>query len=178
MIEFNVLAMKVETDNIHAIFLLKKNIQVDIIKTILEYPLMAVPDTLKEWKVAITSVGQGYESTESRHDYKIGIGTIFGGQGAPMDIGKAQDSFDKNGRPRCFNCNTYRHIVRECRKPKKEKETRKCYKCDKVGHLAKDCRSKQKMKIRRNQEELDELDKEEDDKKKDFVKGSELLWGT
>ena len=29
------------------------------------------------------------------------------------------------------------------------------------------------MKIRRNQEELDELDKEEDNKKKGFVKDSE-----
>jgi len=45
-------------------------------------------------------------------------------------------------------------MVRKCRKPKKEKETRKCYKCDKVGHLAKDCRSKQKIKIKRNQEEF------------------------
>jgi len=65
MIEFEALAMKAETDNIHAIFLLKKNIQADIIKTILEYPPMATSDTLKEWKVAITSVGQGYKSTES-----------------------------------------------------------------------------------------------------------------
>ena len=88
MIEFNVLAMKVETDDMHAIFLLKKNIQADIIKTILEYPPIVVPDTLKEWKVAITSVGQGYKSTESQHDYKTGTGTIFGGQEASMDIGK------------------------------------------------------------------------------------------
>jgi len=50
--------------------------------------------------------------------------------------------------------------VKECRKFKKEKETRKCYKCDKVGHLAKDYRSKQKMKIKRNQEESDKSDKE------------------
>ena len=89
-----------------------------------------------------------------------------------MDIGKAQDNFDENGRPRCFNCNAYRHMVREYRKSKKEKETRKCYKYDKVGHLAKDCRSKQKMKIRRNQEETDESDKE-DDKEEGFVEGSE-----
>jgi len=59
-----------------------------------------------------------------------------------MDVGKAQDSFDENKRPRCFNCNAYGHMVRECRKPKKKKKTRKCFKCDKVGHLAKDCRSK------------------------------------
>ena len=65
MIEFEALAMKAETDNMHIIFLLKKNIRADIIKTILEYPPMAAPDMLKEWKVAITSVGQEYESTES-----------------------------------------------------------------------------------------------------------------
>ena len=64
-------------------------------------------------------------------------------------------------------------MVKECRKLKKDKETRKYYKCDKVGHIAKDCRSKQKMKIRRNQEESDKLDKEEDNKKKSFVKGLE-----
>jgi len=172
MIEFKTLDIKAETDNMHAIFLLKKNVQADIIKTILKYPLMAVPNTLKEWKVEIISVGQGYESTESQHDYKTSTGTTFGGREAPMDIGKSQDSFDKNRKPRCFNCNIYRHMVKECRKPKKDKETRKCYKCNKVGHIAKDCRSKQLMKIRRNQEETDEADKE-DDKEEGFVKGSE-----
>jgi len=65
MIRFDVLAIKAETDDIHAIFLLKKNIQADIIKTILGYLPMVAPDTLKEWKVAITLVGQGYESMES-----------------------------------------------------------------------------------------------------------------
>ena len=57
--------MKAETDDMHAIFLLKKNVRADIIKTILGYPLMTAPDTLKEWKVAITLVEQKYESMES-----------------------------------------------------------------------------------------------------------------
>ena len=65
MIEFEASAMKAETNNMHIIFLLKKNIQADIIKTILEYSPIAALDMLKEWKVAITSVGQEYESTES-----------------------------------------------------------------------------------------------------------------
>jgi len=65
MIEFEVLAMKTKTDNMYAIFLLKKNIRTDIIKTILEYLPIAVPETLKEWKVVITSVGQEYEFMES-----------------------------------------------------------------------------------------------------------------
>jgi len=64
MIEFEALAMKADIDELHTIFLLKKNVRHDIIKMILGYPLIAMPKTLKEWKVAITSVGQGYESTE------------------------------------------------------------------------------------------------------------------
>jgi len=59
IIEFEALAMKAETDELYAIFLLKKNVRQDIIKTILGYPPIAISETLKEWKVAITSVGQG-----------------------------------------------------------------------------------------------------------------------
>ena len=64
MIEFEALAMKADTDDLHTIFLLKKNVRHDIIKTILGYPPIAMPDILKEWKVAITSVEQGFESIE------------------------------------------------------------------------------------------------------------------
>ena len=64
MIEFKILAMKTNTDELYTIFLLKKNVQVDIIKTILGYSLIVAPGILKEQKVAITSVGQGYESTK------------------------------------------------------------------------------------------------------------------
>jgi len=48
MIEFNVLAMKADTDKLHAIFPLKKNIQQDIIKTILGYLPIAAPESLKK----------------------------------------------------------------------------------------------------------------------------------
>jgi len=83
---------------------------------------------------------------------------IFGGQETLMDIGKSRDNFDKDKKPKCFNCNIYGHLAKECRRPKKDKEMRKCYKYDKVGYLAKDCRSEQKMKIRRNQEDSDKED--------------------
>jgi len=79
MIEFDTLAMKADTDELHTIFLSKKNVQHNIIKTVLGYPLIVMLETLKKWKVAITSVGQGYKSTEGHHDYKISIGTIYGG---------------------------------------------------------------------------------------------------
>ena len=65
MIKFEALAMKTETDDLYTIFLLKKNVQIDIIKIMLGYLLMAALETLKEWKTVIISVGQGYESTES-----------------------------------------------------------------------------------------------------------------
>ena len=48
MIEFKVLVMKANTNELHTIFLLKKNIQADIIKTILGYPLIVTPETLKK----------------------------------------------------------------------------------------------------------------------------------
>jgi len=48
MIEFNTLAMKADTNELHAIFILKKNARQDIIKTILEYLPIAMPELLKE----------------------------------------------------------------------------------------------------------------------------------
>ena len=61
--------MKADTNKLHTIFLLKKNVQADIIKTILEYLPITTPETFKKWKVAITSVGQEYKSMEEHHDY-------------------------------------------------------------------------------------------------------------
>jgi len=104
-----------------------------------------MPETLKEWKVAITSVGQGYESTKGRHDYKTSTRTTYGGRGQPMDIGKSNDNF-KDGKPKCLNCNKYRHMAKEYQAEKKERETRMCFKCNKKGHIAKDCKGKQIMK--------------------------------
>ena len=53
--------------------------QPDIIKIILRYLPIAVPETLKEWKVVIILVGQRYQSTEKQHDYKIGTRTTYRG---------------------------------------------------------------------------------------------------
>ena len=69
MIKFEALAMKAEINELYVIFLLKKNVWMDIIKIILRYPLIVVPETLKKWKIVITSVGQGYEFIEERQDY-------------------------------------------------------------------------------------------------------------
>ena len=155
IIEFEALAMKADTDELYAIFLLKKNAWHDIIKTILGYPPIAIPETLKEWKVVITSVRQGYESTEGQHDYKTSTRTTYRGRGQPIDIGKSNENF-KDGKPKCFNCNKYSHMAKECRSEKKEWETRTCFKCNKKGHIAKDCKGKQSMKKRKVQEEMDD----------------------
>ena len=48
MIKFKALTIQADTDELHTIFLLKKNVQQDIIKTILGYPPIAAPETLKE----------------------------------------------------------------------------------------------------------------------------------
>jgi len=169
IIEFEALAMKADTNELHAIFLLKKNVRHNIIKTILGYPPIAMPKTLKEWKVAITSVGQGYKSTEGQQDYKTSTGTTYGGRGQPMDIGKSNDNF-KDEKPKCFNCNKYGHMAKECRLEKKEQETRTCFKCDKKGHIAKDCKRKQIMKKRKIQEKLED----EDNKKEEQGFGEDL----
>jgi len=45
--------------------------------------------------------------------------TTYGGQGQPMDIGKSNDNF-KDGKPKCFNYNKYRHMVKEYQLKKKK----------------------------------------------------------
>ena len=59
------------------------------------------------------SVEQGYESTEGSHDYKTSTRTMDGGREQPMDIGKFNKNF-KDGKPKCFNCNKYGHMTKEC----------------------------------------------------------------
>ena len=77
------------------------------------YPPIVAPETLKEWKVAITLVGQEYEFTKGRNNYKTSIGIMYRGQGQPMDIEKSSKNY-KDGKPKYFNCNKYRHIVKKC----------------------------------------------------------------
>ena len=86
-----------------------------------------------------------------------------------MDIGKSNNNF-KDGKPKYFNCNKYRHMAKECQAEKKERETRTCFKCNKKGHIAKDCKGKQIIKKRKVQEESDD----EDNKKEEQGFGKDL----
>ena len=145
MIEFEALMMKADTDELHTIFLLKKNVQQDIIMTILRYLPITALEMLKKWKVAITSVGQEYKSTEERNNYKTSIGIIYGGQGQPIDIRKFNENF-KDGKPKYFNCNKYGYMAKEYQSKKKERETRKYFKYDEERYIAKNCKRKQSIK--------------------------------
>ena len=40
-----------------------------------------------------------------------------------MDIRKTKENFNKDRKPKCFNCEIYRYITKDCQKPKKEKNT-------------------------------------------------------
>ena len=65
IIKFEALAIKAKTSDMHTIFLLKKNVRTDIIKIILGYSLMVASEMLREWKMTIILVGQGYKFTKS-----------------------------------------------------------------------------------------------------------------
>ena len=65
IIKSEVLVMKTKIDNMHTIFLLKKNVKTDSIKTILGYLPMTVLEILREQKMANISVGQEYKSMKS-----------------------------------------------------------------------------------------------------------------
>ena len=90
-----------------------------------------------------------------------------------MDIGKFKDNYNKNRKPKCFNCNVYRHMAKDCQKPEKEKETRKWYRYNKIGYLVKDYRLEKRMKNWSIQKDSDNKDKENNNKEEGFVKGLE-----
>jgi len=49
--------------------------------------------------VAITSVGQGYKSTESQYDYRSETEIIYRGREIFMEIVKSKDNYNKDGKP-------------------------------------------------------------------------------
>jgi len=79
----------------------------------------------------------------------------YGGRDIPVDIGKARDNFDKDGKPKYFNYNTYGHMAKDYQKLKKEQDTKKYYKYNKLRYIAKDCQSGQKINSCSIQEKLD-----------------------
>ena len=35
-----------------------------------------------------------------------------------MNIGKTKENFNKDGKPKCFNCKIYEHMAKDCQRPK------------------------------------------------------------
>ncbi|XP_006454866.1 hypothetical protein AGABI2DRAFT_140700 [Agaricus bisporus var. bisporus H97] len=85
LVEFNLLKNKVGTDDQHAVFLLKKNVRKDIIRTILSFPPTNLPTNLAEWTKVIKSVGIGAE-TMHMFDKHTSSGVTYGGSSQPMEI--------------------------------------------------------------------------------------------
>ena len=71
---------------IYAIFLLKKNVRSNIIKTILKYLLIIALIKLKSCKANIILVKQKYKSTKDKQDYKTGLGITYRGKGLFINI--------------------------------------------------------------------------------------------
>jgi hypothetical protein len=172
LIEFHVLKTTSKTDDAHAIFLLKKNIRQDIIKTILSYPPAAIPDTLTEWLEAIKSIRMGYKVNKMRKNIRTKSGITYGGSGLPMEIGKRKFLWNDKGEPKCYKCESYGHMGKNC--PNKKSSNVKCYRCRKFGHMSKSCWSKG-PKVRMMNEETGNLEpiKEEAKPNQGFSKGSE-----
>lgn len=120
MIEFEALAIKAEIDDIYAIFLLKKNVRSNIIKTILGYLPIVALIKLKSYKANIILVRQKYKSIKYKQDYKTELEITYKERELFIDIQKA--NYNKEEKLRYFNCNIYRHITNNSKKSKKERE--------------------------------------------------------
>ena len=81
--------------------------------------------------MAITLVEQEFKSIENRQDYRTGTGMTYEEIDISMDIGKA-----KVFQLQCI----WIYIAKDCRKPKREQDTRKYYKYNKIGHTTKNCK--------------------------------------
>ena len=65
IIKFTALVNLSKMHNDHAIFLLKKHVNKEIIRTIMGFPPPLIPTNLNEWVANITSVGKGFKVTDS-----------------------------------------------------------------------------------------------------------------
>jgi hypothetical protein len=171
IIQFGVLKEMSKVDNQHAIFLLKQHVKHDIIRIIMGYPPVAIPSDLKEWIKAILSVGKGQEATQTCHDILTPTGVIYGGKGQPMEIGRKRLEWSKDRTLKCYRCDQYSHIGKECLK--KPQGGTKCYECGRFGHVAKDCQSKGKtqFKVKVRSMTNEETTTMIDETKEDFLEG-------
>jgi hypothetical protein len=107
-----------------------------------------------------------------RKDIRTESGITYGGSGLPMEIGKRKFLWNDKGEPKCYKCESYGHMGKNC--PNKKSSNIKCYRCRKFGHMSKSCWSKG-PKVRMMNEEAGNLKMIEEEAKPNqgFSKGSE-----
>ena len=174
----------------------------EILEVIYKAPIL--PSGYDQWKESILNIGRNKEifreRMKTRHatvgngDRKTGSGIIHGGRGLPMEIDAQSPNWSTDGKPKCFNCNKYGHIGKDCKEPKKKRfgtsggqkkfgtptsggtKDFECFKCGIKGHYAKNCRKpkKDKGKQRAVETNSDADDKmEESEEEQGFPKGSD-----
>ena len=162
-----------------------------------------LPSGYKQWKEAVLTLGRNQEVFEgrmrSRHvaagngDRKTPRGVTHDGRGLPMEIDAQSPNWSNDGKPKCFNCNKYGHMGKDCRLPKKKKigtngGTKKfdnskgnkefeCFNCGTKGHYAKNCRKPKKDRGKQRQVEADESEEsdqeETEEEEQGFLEGSD-----
>ena len=102
IIEFKVLDIKTETDNIYIChFLIEEECQEQYYQNYIVIP-------------TYSSTRDTQEVESSNYISWTGIRPTCGGRETPMDIEKFKDNYNKNKKSKCFNCNIYRHITKNC----------------------------------------------------------------
>ncbi|KXN89216.1 Gag-Pol polyprotein [Leucoagaricus sp. SymC.cos] len=148
LIEFEVLKRKAKTDDSHALFLLKKHIQPDIIKTIMGYSTDYQPTSYMEWMSSISTVEKRYKFTELKWQHTMSSGVTYGERGQLMEIGhvtpQTPHHIDKRN-PKCYSCGKFGYIAKNCPEPKNTcapANTKvQCYNCGKFRHISEYCRA-------------------------------------
>jgi hypothetical protein len=157
-----------KVDDTHCMLLLERNVNPNIIDKLYSTG-QEFPTSFSDMCHWVANIGRGWEihqerrrilktwtgpaATTSKETYRDGNGKTYGGAGKPMEIDavRRKPRWDKKGNPRCFNCDEFGHMSKDCKKPKRIQKAPgsvTCFNCGKQGHMSRNCRSPKRGKIR------------------------------